>query len=223
MDLSTVIQEFEAYYELKFGRKPRLVRKVLDHDNKTLHHAGAARRSSISAPGRGEGQGGQNSRSSKGTSKRSGTAASQSQTLDDKGEEDEGGGGGFLSIQGNGKKKMLAFDDDDVHGEGSNEQQPRPLRPLPHELLQDAELRALANTITRDVLQYNPGVKWDDIVGLDSAKRLLDEAVVMPINYPSIFQGLLSPWGGILLYGPPGKAAAMYAQTCRMGGVCTAS
>jgi hypothetical protein len=28
----------------------------------------------------------------------------------------------------------------------------------------------------------------------DDAKRLLKEAVVMPIKYPMLFQGLLSPW-----------------------------
>ena len=38
------------------------------------------------------------------------------------------------------------------------------------------------------------GVHWDDVVELDDAKRLLKEAVVMPIKYPQIFTGLLAPW-----------------------------
>jgi SpoVK/Ycf46/Vps4 family AAA+-type ATPase len=29
----------------------------------------------------------------------------------------------------------------------------------------------------------------------------LKEAVVMPVKYPFLFTGLLSPWQGILLYG----------------------
>lgn len=28
---------------------------------------------------------------------------------------------------------------------------------------------------------HNPDVKWDDIIGLDAAKRLVKEAVVYPI------------------------------------------
>jgi SpoVK/Ycf46/Vps4 family AAA+-type ATPase len=29
---------------------------------------------------------------------------------------------------------------------------------------------------------FNPNVKWDDIIGLDSAKRTIKEAVVYPIK-----------------------------------------
>jgi katanin p60 ATPase-containing subunit A1 len=87
----------------------------------------------------------------------------------------------------------------------------RLLKPLPT-FGGDMELRALGETIQRDILQTSPDVSFDDIVELDDAKRLLKEAVVMPLKYPQLFTGLLSPWCGILLYGPPGTGKTMLAK-----------
>eukprot|EP00026_Physarum_polycephalum_P011677 Phypoly_transcript_11918.p1 GENE.Phypoly_transcript_11918~~Phypoly_transcript_11918.p1 ORF type:complete len:298 (+),score=49.17 Phypoly_transcript_11918:251-1144(+) len=64
----------------------------------------------------------------------------------------------------------------------------------------------------RDIFLENPNVKWSDIVGLDNAKKLLNEAVAMPLKYPMLFTGLLTPWKGILLYGPPGTGKTMLAK-----------
>ncbi|KAH7440246.1 hypothetical protein KP509_04G098000 [Ceratopteris richardii] len=75
-----------------------------------------------------------------------------------------------------------------------------------------AEMRTLAESLSRDILQGSPDVRWDAIKGLDDAKRLLKEAVVMPIKYPQYFTGLLSPWKGILLFGPPGTGKTMLAK-----------
>ncbi|AQK97222.1 P-loop containing nucleoside triphosphate hydrolase superfamily protein [Zea mays] len=79
--------------------------------------------------------------------------------------------------------------------------------PLQKSLLpsfESAEMRNLAETLLRDIIRGSPDVKWESIKGLENAKRLLKEAVVMPIKYPKYFTGLLSPWKGILLFGPPG-------------------
>ncbi|RRT59219.1 hypothetical protein B296_00010060, partial [Ensete ventricosum] len=66
----------------------------------------------------------------------------------------------------------------------------------------------------QDIIRGSPDVKWESIKGLDNAKRLLKEAVVMPIKYPKYFTGLLSPWKGILLFGPPGTG-----KVCAMDGL----
>lgn len=87
----------------------------------------------------------------------------------------------------------------------------RPQKPLLPEF-DSAETRTLAETLCRDIIRGSPDVKWEDIKGLESAKRLLKEAVVMPIKYPKYFTGLLSPWKGILLFGPPGTGKTMLAK-----------
>lgn len=84
------------------------------------------------------------------------------------------------------------------------------LKPLPP--FDDFELRNLATSIQCDILETSPNVRWEDVVGLDDAKRLLKEAVVLPLQFPCLFQGLLTPWRGVLLYGLPGTGKTLLAK-----------
>lgn len=54
-------------------------------------------------------------------------------------------------------------------------------------MLQIADLKELAMYLKRDIIQANPDVMFKDIVGLEGAKRLLREAVVIPLKYPQFF------------------------------------
>eukprot|EP01066_Platyproteum_vivax_P010919 Platyproteum_vivax@DN4923_c0_g1_i1.p1 len=70
----------------------------------------------------------------------------------------------------------------------------------------------LIHMIEKDCVDTNPQVKWVDIADLDDAKRLLEEAVVLPILMPDYFQGIRRPWRGVLMFGPPGTGKTMLAK-----------
>ncbi|KAK9690319.1 hypothetical protein RND81_09G119500 [Saponaria officinalis] len=73
----------------------------------------------------------------------------------------------------------------------------------------DADLAAM---LERDVLDSTPGVRWEDVAGLTEAKRLLEEAVVLPLWMPEYFQGIRRPWKGVLMFGPPGTGKTLLAK-----------
>jgi len=74
---------------------------------------------------------------------------------------------------------------------------------------------SITNTV--DVFQplrlERPNVRFDDIVGLEDAKREIELRMVLPLRHPEkakrygIRQG-----GGLLLYGPPGTGKTMLAK-----------
>ena len=72
------------------------------------------------------------------------------------------------------------------------------------------------NQIRAAIIRYNDKdrhrVQWDDIAGLEGAKKILKEAVVLPLLRPDIFSGLREPGRGVLLFGPPGTGKSMLAQ-----------
>eukprot|EP00960_Hanusia_phi_P051432 760802-Hanusia_phi.AAC.3 len=59
--------------------------------------------------------------------------------------------------------------------------------------------------IERDILDRKLSTKWEDVAKLDDAKRILQEAVVLPLLMPDVYTGIREPWKGVLLFGPPGR------------------
>jgi len=59
------------------------------------------------------------------------------------------------------------------------------------------------------IVMEKPSVRWEEVVGLDPAKKAVKEAIVYPVQRPDLF-----PLGwprGILLFGPPGCGKTLLA------------
>ncbi|KAJ6162964.1 hypothetical protein N7497_002943 [Penicillium chrysogenum] len=69
-----------------------------------------------------------------------------------------------------------------------------------------------AKQILNDIVVRGDEVHWDDIAGLEAAKKALKEAVVYPFLRPDLFSGLREPARGMLLFGPPGTGKTMLAR-----------
>ena len=67
----------------------------------------------------------------------------------------------------------------------------------------------LKNDIEELVMKEKPDVSWDEVIGLEDAKRAIRESIVYPTKRSDLF-----PLGwprGILLYGPPGCGKTLLA------------
>ncbi|KAJ3014553.1 Katanin p60 ATPase-containing subunit A-like 2 [Thoreauomyces humboldtii] len=236
VDLINILQEYENYYGIKFGKAPRLTRKATADEASGMktrrRPAGSLSGSSgnLSATRVTDGSGevlesvalnrlsgaarsrvGRSTEDLQAKKPKRQPPSSSAESKEPKEEEDK-----FPSIRGTKVTEKQA-------SAGAPASTPIPpssaedtlydarlLKPMPD--YGNLEFRELAAIISRDIFVTNPNVRWADIAGLSRSKRLVKEAVVYPLKFPTLFSGILSPWKGLLLYGPPGTGKTMIAK-----------
>ena len=204
IDLNQVLKEYDESYRLKFGRRPVFCRANITtntqntSDESSKEHPRSSKRrltrDHTTLP----------PLSNQGTPTTTKPLQSRKRALD----EDTTTTPSLLvttpNLTVNGEQAATAQHD-------SEPTRTQSLKPLPS-FDGDQELRSLALSIRRDIVEECPNTQWSDIVGLDDAKRLLKEAIILPRKFPQLFTGLRSPWKSVLLYGCPGTGKTLLAK-----------
>uniref|UniRef100_A0A8C5P8Z3 Katanin p60 ATPase-containing subunit A-like 2 n=1 Tax=Leptobrachium leishanense TaxID=445787 RepID=A0A8C5P8Z3_9ANUR len=212
IDLETILMEYETYYYIKFQKYPKVTKRAADPDGRPGPQplsGGKSRRtggnSTHGLPRIGQHPSAQrpvsryNSRTTENTKPQNRETNKQGQIIDFR---------GMIQDAIKGASNEIALNSLNSNPDPSE----RLIKPVSAFIGANSEMRELAAVISRDIYLQNPNVRWNDIIGLDAAKRLVKEAVVYPIRYPQLFTGILSPWKGLLLYGPPGTGKTLLAK-----------
>ncbi|XP_035827724.1 fidgetin-like protein 1 isoform X2 [Aplysia californica] len=90
-----------------------------------------------------------------------------------------------------------------------------PQTSVPEEV-EDERLRGIdpkmIELINNEIMDHGTKITWEDIAGLDFAKKTIKEIVVWPMLRPDIFTGLRGPPKGLLLFGPPGTGKTLIGK-----------
>lgn len=79
-------------------------------------------------------------------------------------------------------------------------------------LLTTQEWQNLADLIKSCITREDLQLKWSDICGNLKAVEIIKEAVLLPLQYPQLFSNGLKPWRSVLLHGPPGSGKTLMAK-----------
>jgi len=70
----------------------------------------------------------------------------------------------------------------------------------------------MVERIELEIIDRGQPVTFDDIAGLEFAKKTIIELIVWPMKNPQLFQGLRALPRGLLLFGPPGTGKTLIAK-----------
>ena len=222
VDLYIIVKEYEEYFNMKFGKPPKLVTKINDGklaggvlpkiNTRDNYKNGIGHKRTSKNSNRQPTPANPNSKATSTTSANTNPNPNEKANSDIKLDlmispmnlmnfNGKKKGKGQPNQNNNENDNQFTFDD---HKESIL------LKPLPADM--PDELRELATLIKREIILENPNVSFKNIAGLDIPKSIIDEALLWPMKYPQFFTGLLEPWKGILLFGPPGTGKTLLAK-----------
>ena len=222
MDLLLIIREYEDYYYMKFGKNPIFSHKISDGKMggplPKINNGRGKSKNGISTNQAVRKKGPQTPGINNNSGKRIEVSALNNKSNNNQNNQD----GNELKLELNinpfkpnnikrqGKNNSQTTNDTDDKFSFNDHKESILLKPLPPDLTED--LRELATLIKREIILENPNVSFKDIIGLETAKNIIEEALLWPMKYPQFFTGLLEPWKGILLFGPPGTGKTLLAK-----------
>ncbi|XP_061396946.1 katanin p60 ATPase-containing subunit A-like 2 [Musca vetustissima] len=218
IDLDGIYLEYASYYQLKFGKYPKIVKRArpgvkVEVSSKARKKNGRGNVATDNKEGRQEqqetltGKGVVNPPPSFDVNdlqivvKKMETAAQMSKgdmsPADSDTLERNGGAGG-------GDSALNRLQEIQHHPQNSN--------PGGDLLLSCQEWQNLAELVKSTILTETTKLKWSDICGNSQAMETIKEAVVTPLKYPQLFSNGLKPWRSVLLHGPPGSGKTLLAK-----------
>ena len=70
----------------------------------------------------------------------------------------------------------------------------------------------MVEMIENEIMEKQMDIKWDDIAGLEYAKKIIHEIIIWPMLRPDIFCGIRAPPRGVMFFGPPGTGKTLLGK-----------
>lgn len=70
----------------------------------------------------------------------------------------------------------------------------------------------MVELIENEIMERQLEITWDDIAGLEFAKKTINEIIIWPMLRPDIFKGIRAPPRGIMFFGPPGTGKTLLGK-----------
>jgi katanin p60 ATPase-containing subunit A1 len=180
VDLDTLYLEYSSFYEVKFGKKPRFVKRVDQIQNPLKSQVS---NSSLTT-----------SESKISLSKRRASMKTEQHPPVKNVDSTD-----YIRVS-----SLTTSSSTPIENNGNLS--PIPLKPLSFLssntisddeffLCHPSDWKAMTEMIYKDIVRRDLCVKWDQIVGLDDAKQILQESVILPLKYPQIFRQVQT-WKG---------------------------
>ncbi|BFG02595.1 katanin p60 ATPase-containing subunit A-like 2 [Drosophila madeirensis] len=223
IDLDAMYLEYASFYNMKFGKYPRILKKLtpkLKVELSSKSQAGAVGKGQAQAqaqppqsmPGQeaslGNWHAGVGAATAAAAASLHNDATPQQRNGNDNGNPPQLHIKKMATAEGSNATELQLRIGDIEHGHSGGDDA----------LFSSLDWQLLAELVKTSILREDILLRWSDVCGNQRAIELIKEAVLTPIEYPQLFAHGLKPWRSLLLHGPPGSgktylAKALYAET----------